>query len=190
MTGKVLSRVDDPTGVEDWRARAEQLQNALDSRIVLEQAKGMLRERLSLSLDLAFELLRLAARSSRRRLHDLAEEVVSSFSTPDALIQALARSPEKFLTTTRETRLVQTEELYRRVNDALAQRTTTDEAAFLCECSSPYCSEMIELAKDDVEVLHSLPGYYVVAPGHDIPDVEEVVQETERYLIVKKTTLA
>jgi AmiR/NasT family two-component response regulator len=60
----------------------EQLRVALVSRVVIEQAKGVLAERLSLSTEEAFVLLRRAARSSRRRIHVLASEVVGSRETP------------------------------------------------------------------------------------------------------------
>lgn len=55
---------------------AGQLQAALDSRIVIEQAKGVIAERSGLEMGTAFELLRRAARSSGRRLADVAAEVV------------------------------------------------------------------------------------------------------------------
>ncbi|WP_432492063.1 GAF and ANTAR domain-containing protein [Kineococcus auxinigenes] len=54
----------------------EQLQRALDSRVVLEQAKGVLAERHRVSPEEAFAQLRAAARSQRRRLHDVARDVV------------------------------------------------------------------------------------------------------------------
>ncbi|MFD7662228.1 ANTAR domain-containing protein [Streptomyces sp. NPDC059788] len=53
-----------------------QLQHALSSRVVIEQAKGMLAERWATSVDEAFEIFRSYARSHRRRLPDLAREVV------------------------------------------------------------------------------------------------------------------
>lgn len=58
------------------RTRAEQLQHALSSRIVIEQAKGYLMAKQGCSPTEAFELLRRAARSSNRRLHDVAARVV------------------------------------------------------------------------------------------------------------------
>jgi AmiR/NasT family two-component response regulator len=62
--------------------RSAQLQEALDSRIVIEQAKGILAERFSLDPDEAFQLLRRGARSNRIPLRDLAARVVSSRKTP------------------------------------------------------------------------------------------------------------
>jgi GAF domain-containing protein len=55
---------------------ATQLQQALDSRSLIEQAKGVLMERRGLDQQAAFELLRSRARSTRRRLHDVARETV------------------------------------------------------------------------------------------------------------------
>jgi ANTAR domain len=65
------------------------LERALRTRIVIEQAKGVLAERLRVTMDEAFQLLRGTARSSRRRLHDLAEEVIAQPETPPAIAAAL-----------------------------------------------------------------------------------------------------
>jgi GAF domain-containing protein len=56
---------------------ATQLQQALDHRSLIEQAKGVLMERRGLDQQAAFELLRSKARSSRRRLDEVAREVVA-----------------------------------------------------------------------------------------------------------------
>jgi len=54
----------------------EQLQTALNSRVIIEQAKGKLAERLGVDMDQAFTLLRDRARTSNRRLSDLAQAFV------------------------------------------------------------------------------------------------------------------
>src|SRR5262245_61683336 len=69
-----------------------ELQTALDSRIVIEQAKGVLRERFGWSVDEAFELLRHAARAARMSIHVLADQVVKHDKTPNPLVIALART--------------------------------------------------------------------------------------------------
>jgi hypothetical protein len=62
--------------LHETRALADQLGHALTSRIVIEQAKGTLAARLSITVDEAFRLLRTYARSHRRRLTEVAREVV------------------------------------------------------------------------------------------------------------------
>jgi hypothetical protein len=57
---------------------AEQLQGALNSRVIIEQAKGKLAERLSLDMDASFKLLRDHARNSNQRLTDVARDFVES----------------------------------------------------------------------------------------------------------------
>ena len=56
----------------------EQLRRALESRIILEQAKGALSVRCGVPPDVAFELIRGLARSQRREIHEFAAEVVAS----------------------------------------------------------------------------------------------------------------
>jgi hypothetical protein len=68
-----------------------QLEHALQSRIVIEQAKGVLAERLGLTVEDAFDLLRYAARSGRIKLYELATRVVEDRKTPSPVVIALAR---------------------------------------------------------------------------------------------------
>jgi hypothetical protein len=62
------------------RLTVSQLEHALTARVVVEQAIGVLTERLRTSPRIAFERLRKAARSRGRRVHHLAREVVESAS--------------------------------------------------------------------------------------------------------------
>lgn len=56
---------------------AEQLQAALNSRIIIEQAKGFLAERLGVTVEEAFIVLRGYSRSHNRKLTDVANQVIS-----------------------------------------------------------------------------------------------------------------
>jgi hypothetical protein len=78
---------------------AEQLQAALNSRVVIEQAKGRLAERLGLDMDQAFTLLREHARNTNQRLTDVARYIIDSAtadlpSSTDGHERRHRRSPE------------------------------------------------------------------------------------------------
>lgn len=57
---------------------SEQLQGALSSRVVIEQAKGAIAQSRGVSVDEAFSLMRAYARSNNRRLGDVAQAVVAN----------------------------------------------------------------------------------------------------------------
>jgi AmiR/NasT family two-component response regulator len=87
----VVARLLAATGVA--QERQAQLQHALDSRVAVEQAKGMLAERLGVSVDDAFELLRSTARSHRRRVHEVALAVLARDGSYDELLRRASAAP-------------------------------------------------------------------------------------------------
>jgi GAF domain-containing protein len=62
--------------VRETRGVVHQLQGALNSRVLLEQAKGVLAERGHVSVDTSFASMRLYARHHNRRLSDVAADVI------------------------------------------------------------------------------------------------------------------
>src|SRR5690348_9165764 len=75
--------------VAELRATVAQLQYALDARVATERAIGILAERFDVSMPEAVELLRTAARSSRRTMRSLADELIeSSGGTPAPITEA------------------------------------------------------------------------------------------------------
>jgi hypothetical protein len=87
-------------GILHQRAQArheivtEQLQAALDSRIIIEQAKGFLTHSLGLEVDEAFAVLRDYARANNRRLTDVADDVLQGRITlRGAMDQPAAERP-------------------------------------------------------------------------------------------------
>ncbi len=71
----------------------EQLQTALNSRIVIEQAKGILAERGRLSTTEAFTRLRAHARTHHIRLSDLAAAVATRDLDPDIILTGTRKRP-------------------------------------------------------------------------------------------------
>lgn len=70
---------------EEHRLLAEQLQYALDSRVAIEQAKGLLGQHTGLDMVGAFSLLRAYARDRNQKLVDVAHSVVDRTLDVDAL---------------------------------------------------------------------------------------------------------
>ena len=88
-------------------------------------------------------------------------------------------------------RLAENESLFRGVNErideigaAVSGSKTTD---YVCECSDTACFKTIELTKDEYERARSRPTVFMLVPGHQRPEIELVVEENERFLLVEKT---
>lgn len=67
--------------------RAEQLQGALDTRIVVEQATGVLSEHAGIGMGAAFDALRQHARSRRLKLSEVAQQVVDRRLAPGEIVE-------------------------------------------------------------------------------------------------------
>ena len=63
--------------LREAEAIAEQLRGALQSRVAIEQAKGLVSERAGVSIEAAFEMLRTYSRSHNLRLRDVAEDIAA-----------------------------------------------------------------------------------------------------------------
>jgi GAF domain-containing protein len=74
VLGRLIGSISDARHKTELTA---QLQYALSSRVLIEQAKGVLMEREGIDAEQAFELLRRRARSSERKLADVARELLA-----------------------------------------------------------------------------------------------------------------
>ena len=91
----------------------------------------------------------------------------------------------------RTRRIGQNEALFRQVNDQIrdineafglvAQRMT-----LVCECGDQECIDQIELTPEEYRALRADSALFAVRPGHEIPDVEDVVGRREVYWVVRK----
>lgn len=56
----------------------------------------------------------------------------------------------------------------------------------LCECADEDCAKRIELARAEYEDIRSDPAQFVVAPSHADPEIERVINRTDRFEMVRK----
>jgi hypothetical protein len=80
--------------------------------------------------------------------------------------------------------------LHRSVNERIGEAADglpmVDYVPALCECGSAECSGQIMLTAAEYERLRRIPTHFAVLRGHDIPEVERVIEENERFVVVEK----
>ncbi len=75
----------------------------------------------------------------------------------------------------------------RRVNEAIERGTQgTGTAVFVCECGNLGCSETVELTISGYESVRSGFERFLIVPGHQIEEIEDVVERHESYFVVAK----
>ena len=95
----------------------------------------------------------------------------------------------------RKKRLAQNEAVFRDVNENI-KNVVSDLPGregpyeFVCECADVDCTLRITLTLAEYERIRSSPVRFVVAPGHDVADVEVVVERHEDHAIVEKEGIA
>ena len=91
---------------------------------------------------------------------------------------------------TREERLAANEAVFRDVNERIKDVTLAQEsrtAAALCECSDASCAATVEIDLDEYEAVRQNPTRFLLVAGHDDPTIEQIVDETDRFVVVEKT---
>ena len=97
------------------------------------------------------------------------------------------RSPAKQQRTLRETRMAANEAFFRALNDRLERETREAQPLIvLCECADEDCTKRIELTRAEYEETRSDPAQFVVAPSHADPEIERVIDRTDRFEMVRK----
>jgi hypothetical protein len=84
--------------------------------------------------------------------------------------------------------LAQNQVLFREVNERLRETLDVSVGAmeFLCECSDTDCTETISLDIAEYELVRSRSNQFVLTPGHEIPEIDRVVSNGDRYFLVEK----
>jgi hypothetical protein len=89
-------------------------------------------------------------------------------------------------------RAARNQALYRQVNEKIAGLNEAfaellgTRGRWICECAAEDCAEPIEMTLSEYEQLRSHPNRFAVLPGHVYTNVERVIEEHERYVVVEK----
>jgi hypothetical protein len=79
--------------------------------------------------------------------------------------------------------------LFREVNERIGEFATGFEVdghdSYICECGNPQCTEPMELTRAEYEAVREQGNRFAVAPDHENPAAETVVEEHGRYSIVE-----
>jgi hypothetical protein len=83
------------------------------------------------------------------------------------------------------------EAVFRQVNERIEELAETFDLGegldLICECGNASCTSRIELSRDEYEQVRSDSTTFAVISGHEIEDVEEVVERHPKYVVVRKT---
>ena len=94
----------------------------------------------------------------------------------------------------REVLAAQNQSLFREINERIAEvaaphiafRDDDHTYEFLCECSNVGCDLRMRLTLSMYEEIRQDPTQFVVALGHELPEIEIVVTRTDEYQVVRK----
>ncbi|HEX5903389.1 MAG TPA: hypothetical protein VF028_09810 [Actinomycetota bacterium] len=89
----------------------------------------------------------------------------------------------------REERVAQNEVAARAINESIEEADTRPASTFihvLCECGLEDCERVLATTRPVYERVRSDPRQFVILPAHLISEVEDVVEESDGFLIVAK----
>jgi hypothetical protein len=87
-------------------------------------------------------------------------------------------------------RIARNEAIFREANEGIERGLWPDQrhddTLFRCECARLGCSEPVAVNVADYERVRRDPRRFIVRIGHEVPDVETIVERNEKWLVVEK----
>ena len=84
-------------------------------------------------------------------------------------------------------RVAMNEATFRRINEGMEARQDPGALlTFMCECGRLGCNRLIQLTREEYEAVRADGRRFALVDGHEMPDVEDVVQRADRYIVVRK----
>jgi hypothetical protein len=82
------------------------------------------------------------------------------------------------------------EAVFREVNERLGELHDQFELSgnldIVCECGQLSCSERLSVPRSEYEAVRANPHLFLIAPGHETHEVEQVVRTTDSYHVIEK----
>ena len=57
---------------------------------------------------------------------------------------------------------------------------------FICECGNPECRQVLQIPREAYGSVRADARKFIVAPGHEMPDAEDVVERDDGWYVVRK----
>jgi predicted ThiF/HesA family dinucleotide-utilizing enzyme len=84
-------------------------------------------------------------------------------------------------------RVAMNEATFRKVNEGMeAGQDPAGLLTFMCECGRLGCNQLLQLTRSEYEAVRGHPRRFAIIEGHEILEVEDVVERAERYIVVEK----
>jgi hypothetical protein len=90
----------------------------------------------------------------------------------------------------REERVARNEAGARQINERIEESYESHRLdthlSIVCECGLTECDVFLRVTKSEYEDVRADPRRFLIEPSHRIPDIEDVVSETDRFVVVEK----
>jgi hypothetical protein len=90
----------------------------------------------------------------------------------------------------RKERLALNEALFRAANERMAdweeRHRVEGTELYFCECADPECRQKVPLRESDYERVRSDSEHFFVVPGHEVVDIETVIESQDDWVVVEK----
>jgi hypothetical protein len=84
-------------------------------------------------------------------------------------------------------RLEHNEAVFRSVNEEIDGRATPgDPLEYVCECADTGCNETVPMTHEAYRAVRAGTSRFLVVPGHERAEIEQVVESHDGYLVVEK----
>jgi len=95
------------------------------------------------------------------------------------------------MTDERRKKVARNQAMFRQVNEGIEELNDafgemSGEFVVVCECAEPLCAEQIGISREAYERIRANSAEFILKPGHEAADVEEIIATEAGYVVVEK----